>query len=373
MPLTTTKASASAYGLGFTSGKQIVGPYLAAINITTGSSLFPTPLKTNGQVYAIESDGAGGVYVGGTFTTINDEPRNCLAHINSSGLVTTWNPSVNSTVYVIKRLGSNVYFGGNFTSVSGQTRSKAAGFNTAGTLLGWNPNVAWGTVYAMTTIGVNVYFGGEFELVSGNTRLGTAGMNVSGSFLTAWSADLSRGGSAIGWCYSMSSIGTNVYIFGEFISIKGTSRTSAGAVSTGNALLAWSPSLSGASQGMGTVVSSAVVGTSIFFGGQFDSSWGASNGAGWAADNTRLDWYPMPNGRISAIFAADGQLHIGGNFTTLDNGARQTPYYGITNQPGLNGTTSFITENVTPNGWVRAISANGSNVFIGGDFTNAAS
>ena len=377
MPLTTSKANASAYGLGFTSGKQRLGPYLAAIDLTTGNSLFPTPLKTNGAVMAIESDGAGGVYVGGTFTTINDEPRNYLAHINSSGLVTTWNPSVSSNVYVIKRLGPNVYFGGNFTSVSGQTRNRAAGFNTAGTLLGWNPNVADNSVWAMTTIGVNVYFGGTFTTVSGNLRPGASGMNVSGSFLSGWNPNLARGGgSGYGWCYSMSSLGTNVYIFGDFQGIQGQSRLSAGGVNTSNSLLAWNPSVEGPSQGLGEVWASTIVGTDIYFGGNITAVLGspATNAACVRTDGVRMGWYPEPNGTVRAIFADSGRIRLAGNFTSVSSSSglpQAVRRYAAFENAVFNGSANFIQENVFANGIIFGLSTNGNNVFIGGDFTDA--
>lgn len=375
MPLATTKASASAYGLGFTSGKQVLGPYLAAINATNGSSLFPVPLKTNGTVFAIESDGAGGVYVGGSFTTINDQPRNRLAYINSSGSVTTWNPSVNSSVFVIKRLGSNIYFGGQFTVVGGQTRNRVAAVDTAGTLLGWNPNVSSGAVYAMTTIGVNVYFGGNFNTVSGTSRFSAAGMNTSNSFLTGWNPNVytTSGGGNPGLVNSLSSIGTNIYIFGNFSSILGNTREGAGGVSTGNTILTWNPNLdSGTNTGNG-VTTSAVISDKIYFGGHFSIVAGRSrtNLACMDTAGNEMGWSPNPNGQVFSIFAASNRILVGGEFTTISGLPR--PYYAAFSLiPSINTGGNLLEENVFPNGRVRAISADGSNVFIGGDFLDAA-
>ena len=92
-----------------------------------------------GDVYAVVPDGAGGWYIGGSFTQINQTPRNRVAHINSDHtLDLNWNPDADSTVYALalSHDGQTLYVGGDFTSIGGQTRNRIAALDAAMSLKG---------------------------------------------------------------------------------------------------------------------------------------------------------------------------------------------------------------------------------------------
>ena len=107
-----------------------------------------------GVVRAAVSDGAGGWYIGGSFTSVGAMRRDGLAHIRSDGTVDPgWDPSPSnfSVVYgdtgpVVDALavsGSTLYVGGDFTIVGGQTRMGLAALSTAtGEATSWNPSPA---------------------------------------------------------------------------------------------------------------------------------------------------------------------------------------------------------------------------------------
>lgn len=59
-------------------------------------------LNPNGTVNAVISDGVGGWYIGGAFTTIGGVTRNRLARINSDGTLNAWNPDANGTVFALE-------------------------------------------------------------------------------------------------------------------------------------------------------------------------------------------------------------------------------------------------------------------------------
>src|SRR5512143_1158728 len=64
-----------------------VGPptgYGAAIDINTGNPNLAFA-KVNGIINAVVPDGAGGWYIGGTFTMVDNEIRNNIAQINADG------------------------------------------------------------------------------------------------------------------------------------------------------------------------------------------------------------------------------------------------------------------------------------------------
>lgn len=87
------------------------------------------------------SDGI--VYLGGEFTTVNGEPRFCLAAVEEvTGDVTDWNPHPHEAVLTISLSGTNIYTGGRFFGIGGVERNHLAAFDaTTGMLLDWNPNV----------------------------------------------------------------------------------------------------------------------------------------------------------------------------------------------------------------------------------------
>src|SRR5690606_33045701 len=51
----------------------------------------------NGEVLASTPDSEGGWYIGGRFTQVGEQERLGLAHIDSSGRLTDWNPGVTGT------------------------------------------------------------------------------------------------------------------------------------------------------------------------------------------------------------------------------------------------------------------------------------
>jgi hypothetical protein len=55
----------------------------------------------NGAINASASNGAGGWYIGGSFTLVGGVARDQLAHIRANGTVSDWDPNANSTVNAI--------------------------------------------------------------------------------------------------------------------------------------------------------------------------------------------------------------------------------------------------------------------------------
>ncbi len=150
----------------------------AALDAATGlvNRNFPQVLRTDltgGLVSAAVPDAAGGWYIGGVFNSVGGLPRNNLAHIDSSGAVTAWNPSTtggasNGGIATMVMSGSTLYIGGEFTQVNGVDRSMLAAIGTDGTLLSWNPGVSGaGSAYprALAVDNGIIYAGGGFTSV----------------------------------------------------------------------------------------------------------------------------------------------------------------------------------------------------------------
>ncbi len=101
--------------------------------------------------------------------------RSGLAHINSGGVVTSWDPNPNNDVLDLVVSGSTVYVGGGFTSIGGESRARIAAIDaTTGLATSWDPGsngnvqqlaVAGGFVYAFSPF-ANFIGGVGWKLVS---------------------------------------------------------------------------------------------------------------------------------------------------------------------------------------------------------------
>src|SRR5262249_36603457 len=144
----------------------------APLDTSTGSPLDPV-VRVAGSVRAVAPDGAGGWYIGGSFTSVGSVPRSNLAHLSQDPSVSDWKPNADDTVLTIAVSGSVVYVGGDFTSIGGQARNRIAALDAvSGAVTAWNPNADRG-VYALAVGGSTVYAGGHFGSIhqQGHPRL----------------------------------------------------------------------------------------------------------------------------------------------------------------------------------------------------------
>ncbi len=137
----------------------------------TPSNQIPRVTGRDATVYAIEPDGEGGWYIGGSFAEIGGVARNNAAHLDRNGTVTDWSPVVDGVVYEIT-LDDNddrVFLGGDFDQVNHEERDLIAAIDrTEGSLLDWQVAGLGGNgqddhVRAITLHKESVYVGGTFQ------------------------------------------------------------------------------------------------------------------------------------------------------------------------------------------------------------------
>jgi hypothetical protein len=119
---------------------------LAALDAVTGAPTAWHPIPS-AKVNSVEVVGST-VYVGGAFLTVGGEDTPYLAAIDAvtGDADPSWDPSPNDGVKVIDVSpdGSKVYFGGSFTTVDGQPRLNAAAVNRSnGSLTSWDPDAPY--------------------------------------------------------------------------------------------------------------------------------------------------------------------------------------------------------------------------------------
>lgn len=157
---------------------------LLAYDLTTGELVTSFQADTNARVNAIAVSPDGSrVYVGGQFTTVGGQTRYRIAAFDTTTrqLVSSWQPSLDASVYSIVATNDTVYVGGGFSQADGQPRQRLAAFDAhTGALLDWAPtadNLVRGM--ALTPDGSRVVIGGMFGTVNGSTAIGTASLDAT--------------------------------------------------------------------------------------------------------------------------------------------------------------------------------------------------
>ena len=325
-----------------------------------------------GNVNALLVSG-GNVYVAGSFNQAGSASVTNLAIWNG----TSWagiGKAADQPVSAIAISGGNTYAAGYFRRFGDVNTQGVAKWNgsawaglTTGTGLGLGDEVE-----AVLANGSDVYVAGHFIQVGSLSVTGIAKWNGS-----AWSAlgtglgqgDYSSGVSALALS------GLNLYAAGSF--------TNAGNVSVNHAAKWDGSAWSALGTGIGTtneystLNAIAVNGSTVYVGGSFQSAGGVPvnniaqwDGATWSALGNGVSGM-IGMGGVYALAVSGGNLYAGGAFTNAGtvtalnlakwDGSTWSAVGGGVGQ--LNDISGFYS--------VHAIAVSGTNVYVGGSFTNA--
>jgi hypothetical protein len=374
-------------GGGFThvgqSSSFAVGRFVA-LDATTGQAHGGRAPVMYGTVYATAPDGAGGWYVGGDLHIVADAQHFYLAHINADGTLSQWNPHPDDVVTAVSSPTSDgtVYIGGFFQHVNGLTRNHLAALDgTTGSLRPFDPNLN-GTVETLGVAGSVVYAGGRFTSVNGSiTRNGLASFDASSGSVTAFDPNL-RIGSAAGEGLCIRLVGSTVYAGGQFDNVNGATTRHALAAfdSTTGAVKTFDPNVQkGGSSG--TVNDLALIGTTMYVGGSFDTVNGTTTRHAVAAFDTSTGtvtgFDPNIGGALGVVFALSlrsSTLYVGGEYTTVNGAiARQSLAAFDTNTGAATAFNPDLHAQEAPNLPidVRTLGISGSDAFAGGNFVSA--
>jgi trimeric autotransporter adhesin len=340
-------------------------PHMAMTNRTTGDVTGP-PLDVTGTVSAIVPDGAGGWYVGGTFTVINGVARRNAARIASDGTVLTWNPDLNFGVETITLTLTRVVLGGSFTKSRSSSRLHlvAVDFVNGAADGSWRADTDGNvTTVALAPDGLRLMVGGTFTSINGVGRRNAAAISV-----TTGAVDPSFNPNPNGEVTSFAFDGTSrTYIGGRFTLIGLVSRQHVAAVDSisGLAELSWSVTVNGAVLSMAT----SNDGFRLFLGGTFTKVKNvARNNAAAVTRSAALHaWTANPNGAVNVIKAdpANAVVFLGGQFTAVRATAlNRAAFVDITTgapKPAYD---------VDANDRVVAADISATGVLLGGDFSS---
>nr|MBK9653876.1 hypothetical protein [Bacteroidota bacterium] len=300
-------------------------------------------IKVNGEVNVVISDGAGGYYVGGSFTAGGKQN---LIRVNSSkAIIATFTPNPNGAVYDLKLVGNRLYVCGAFTIMSGVTRRYIAAINkSTSAALPTDPNLN-NAAYDLKLIGDTLYFGGSF------TTVGTTQQSGIGALIASTGANVTIN-SIDGPVYSIAAdtINKELYFGGYFNSI-GQNKRGCAKISSTTGLS--NPSFPGVVGTIYTCITDSNGGW--YIGGSFSSTVGASNLAHITSGNV-IDaaFKPNPNSTVYALALTGSKLYAGGSFTSIGGQARlrlvqlnKTSGVVQTWDPGCDGTIYSLTLNDT--------------------------
>ncbi|MBI3541303.1 MAG: delta-60 repeat domain-containing protein [Deltaproteobacteria bacterium] len=368
---------------------------------------------TQGIVYALALDSNNStLYVGGYFTNVGGAQHISLAAVTTSNGTPTsganaWTTNVTGVVYSLAYVansstnsqgpmgrGPTLYVGGFFTSAwrggTSQPRYNLAALDASnGTILAWNPPVLSNGNAAnasVTALGFDsgtqlVYVGGRFDSITNAQRNNLAALVASNGSDSGWNPNVTVNGNASLAAVSSILVTTkeSVYVAGAFTRLLGEVRNGAAGISTGiiaagaSPLLPWNPNANAA------VYSLAMNGNEIYAGGYFNSLGGQLRNFLAALDNQGVlipNWDPLPDNIVRAIdTSADGSLiYVGGDFNNLNSagsgaGGAFFPHRMTGRIRSLDGSVdSSWNVNVTSGTTVYAISATSNTIYIGGDF-----
>lgn len=335
--------------LSWNSSSCIVNTNDASLN-----SSFP---KINGIIYTAIADGAGGWFIGGSFSSVGGVARNNLAHIKSdSSLDPLWNPNPNGYVGKMVLNGSTLYIVGAFSTVQGIERNYIAALNVStAELTSWYPR-ANARVGVIDVAGSVVYIGGLFTSINGVQRNYVAAINASTGELTSWNPNSS------GILRAIRVSGSTVFIGGEFSTVGGIAARGFAAIDATLGTLKSLPVYPN-----GNVNTIELTATTVYIGGEFTSLGNNSRGHLAAYDINSLSllsWSPTTDLYVEKILAHEQYLYVGGSFTLVNNTLHA---YAVK----LDKTSGADYEwNPKANGVVIALAAYNQTLYMGGKFTS---
>jgi hypothetical protein len=289
-------------GGGFTTIDDEPHRGLAAVNRRSGAP-WRVGLDTDGQVFALAPQRST-VYVGGVFTHVGGTDRSNLASVDGhTGAVTAWNPGVNGVVRSLAAEEDVLYVGGSFSMAGGGAtgstlRSCAAAFDArTGEILDWDPN-ANGQVMAIAPARGRIYLGGEFSRVGESWRMGLAAVDSDHGVLQPWNPGL---GNYDGRPHAeaLALRGRTLYVGGRFQFLDGQWRFHFGAVDALTGIATpWDPRLNG------TVIELTISGNTLYAGGSI-STLGAYARDNLAAVRLSQDVCVRPESTAAVYATAD--------------------------------------------------------------------
>ena len=352
----------------FTQAGGIVANGVARWNGSGWTSLSISGGGVDGFVSALSVSG-NDLYVGGQFTQAGDVVANNVARWNGgswASLGTGSGNGVDNSVYTLAVSGSDLYVGGEFAQAGGvpATRGVARWNGSSWASLGTGNGVT-DTVYALTVSGSDLYVGGNFTQAGG----------IPANYVARWNGSswTSLGNGVNSSVYTLAVFGSDLYVSGGFIQ---AGDAPANRVARWNGS-SWASLGNGSGNGVNSRVNAlAVSGSDLYVGGGFTQTGGVAanyvahwNGSSWASlgsvssNGVSGDFFHT----VNALAVFGGDLYVGGSFTHAGGVAAN----GVARWDGSSWTSLGTGSGNGVNNAVLALAVSGSDLYVGGFFTQA--
>jgi len=339
----------------------------------------------NGQVEVVLPQPDGQVLIGGSFQSVNGEPRNGIARLNPDGSVDeSFQHGLSGVGFdwvscLALQPDGKVLIGGYFYLVNGIGRNGIARLNADGSLdesfQEGMSGVDYGSVESLVLEpDGKVLIGGQFFTVNGMARNGVARLNADGSL----DESFQDGMSGLDYGYVQSLVlqpDGKVVIGGQFLTVNGTVRNGIARLNADGSLdESFQDGMIGVDYGYIYSLALEADGK-VVIGGYFSSVNGtARNGiarlnADGSLDESFQDGMSgVDYGYVSSLaLEADGKVVIGGSFYSV-NGQLQNGYARLNPDGSLNPN---VPASDGVNGYIEALALQlDGKVLIGGGFTS---
>jgi hypothetical protein len=221
-------------GLALAALPSIAGASIGLGAVVSANPANWTPNVADGAVYKFVQVG-GTMYAGGSFSSVSTASgvspggtfarNNIVAFNPSTGVISSFAPSVNGAVWALATDGTSLYVGGAFTSVNGVARRGLAKLNpvTGAVDSAFNAGFASGRVTDAAVVGGRLIVGGTFpgklralNLATG-ANTGYIKLGISGSV-----AD--NAGPVQVYRFAVNPAGTRLVAVGNFTTVAGQTR-----------------------------------------------------------------------------------------------------------------------------------------------------
>ena len=310
--------------------------------VTGGVSPMPTS-----AVYCLAVQPDGRILVGGGFTSLGGQTRNCLGRLNADGTVdTAFNPGANNIVYCLAlQADGKILVGGQFTSLGSAARNYLGRLNADGSIDStFKASVSSVTTAAMvSTLAIQpdgkILAGGLFRGVVGTTfhtnvvRLTTTGaLDASFNARVGGASPLNLSLSAVD-CLAVQADGT-ILVGGAFTSLDGVACAHLGRLnSDGTRDTSFNSSASAEVYALALQADGRILACGGFasLGGQNCTNLGRLNADGSldtsfnmsiAGSGVPLPGRPSSSTVYSLALQPDGNILVGGTFIRLDGQSR---------------------------------------------------
>lgn len=327
---------------------EVSRTYVAAFNASTGALVtgFDVTLDAKINDLAVSPDGST-LYLAGAFGTVDGQAKRRVAAVDATtgALDAGFTADANAFGTALAAVGSSLYVGGDFTTINGSTATRLARVNatTGGLDTSFTASLD-DRPLAIDPVPTSsrVLIGGQFTTVNGTTTGGMASVDLTGA-VQPWAANSTQS-IALTCAGRVTSIVDQdgiAYVTAEGDPPGCFEGTYSATISTG--ALNWISSCLGAAQGL------AIVDNILYKAShQHDCAYtlgGAYGGyAGGVFSEDLIHWHLVGQAISTGAFvhwtpdtnasgslsigphaiATDGtQLFVGGDFTTVENGAQQ--------------------------------------------------